>query len=165
MPACRERFTVYGARLKWTYVTRVMPAAAAAAAAIGPHDGPARVGELIVTRVDRLGVHGHMEDPHGRRVHLYAGDLVADAYGNRYATDFYEGYLPEGARTHLLTPGGLIGTVAAAHDAHADPTTLEVVGRWPTGSSARCRWRTAPGRFHPPNPPGRRSPWPCSARP
>jgi hypothetical protein len=129
MIACRERFTVFGACPKWTYVTRIMPTAAAAGATIGPHDGPARAGDLVVARVGRLGIHGHVEDPHGRRVRLYPGDLVAGAYGNRYATDFYEGYVPAGARTHLLTAGGLIGTVAAAHNAHADPTTLEVVGR------------------------------------
>jgi hypothetical protein len=51
------------------------------------------------------------------------------AYGNRYATEVYEGYVPTGARINLLTAGGLIGTVAAAHEAHADPTKLEVVGR------------------------------------
>jgi hypothetical protein len=133
MIACRERFTVFGARPKWTYVTRILPTAAAAGATIGPHDGPARAGDLVVARVGRLGIHGHVEDPHGRRVRLYPGDLVAGAYGNRYATDFYEGYVPAGARTHLLTAGGLIGTVAAAHDAHADPTTLEVAGRLVNG--------------------------------
>jgi hypothetical protein len=120
---------VPGVRLKWTYVTRTMPAAAAAATTIGPHDGPARAGDLIVARVDRIGAHDHAEDPAGRRVRLYPGDLVVGAYGNRYATDFYEGYVPAGARTHLLTAGGLIGTVAAAHEAHPDPTTLEVAGR------------------------------------
>jgi hypothetical protein len=129
MIAGRERSTVFGVRPKWTYVTRTMPAAAAAATTIGPHDGPARAGDLVVAKVERLGTHDHVEDPHGRRVRLYPGDLVVGAYGNRYATDFYEGYVPTGARTHLLTAGGLIGTVAAAHEAHADPTMLEVAGR------------------------------------
>lgn len=121
--------TACSVRPKWTYVTRTTPAATAAAATIGPHDGPARAGDLIVAKVERLGTHHHVEDPHGRRVRLYPGDLVAGAYGSRYATEVYEGYVPTGARTHLLTAGGLIGTVAAAHEAHADPTTLEVTGR------------------------------------
>jgi hypothetical protein len=129
MTARRERSTVFGVRPKWTYLTRPVPAAAAAATTIGPHDGPARAGDLIAARIERLGTHDHVEDPHGRRVRLYPGDLVIGAYGNRYATDFYEGYVPTGARTHLLTAGGLIGTVAAAHEAHADPTRLEVAGR------------------------------------
>jgi hypothetical protein len=120
---------VSGVCLKWTYVTRIMPADAASTATIGPHGGPARAGDLIVARVERLGTHDHTEDRHGRRVRLYPGDLLVGAYGNRYATDFYEGYVPTGARTHLLTTGGLIGTVAAAHEAHTDPTSLEVVGR------------------------------------
>jgi hypothetical protein len=120
---------VSGVCLKWTYVTRTLPADAAGTATIGPHEGPARAGDLIVAKVERLGTHDHAEDRHGRRVRLYPGDLVVGAYGNRYATDFYEGYVPTGARTHLLTAGGLIGTVAAAHEAHADPTSLEVVGR------------------------------------
>ena len=100
MPACTERFTVYDARPDTTYVTRVMPAAAAAAATIGPHDGQTRAGELIVTRVDRLGVHGYAEDPHGRRAHLYPGDVVAGAYGTRYGT-----VAPEPA--HPVTPSGM----------------------------------------------------------
>jgi hypothetical protein len=120
---------VFGVRLKWTYVTHTMPAAAAAAVTIGPHDGPARAGDLVVAEVERLGTHDHVEDPHGSRVRLDPGDLVVGVCGGRYATEVYEGYVPTGARTHLLTAGGLIGTVAAAHEAHADPTTLEVAGR------------------------------------
>jgi hypothetical protein len=120
---------MFGVRPKWTYVTRTMPAGTAAATTIGPHDGPARAGELIVAKVERLGTHDHVEDPHGRRVRLHPGDLVVGAYGNRYATEVYEGYVPAGARTHLLTAGGLIGTVASAHEAHPDPTRLEVAGR------------------------------------
>jgi hypothetical protein len=124
-----EEIAVSGACPKWTYVTHTMSAGAAAAATIGPHDGPASAGDLVVAEVERLGTHDHIEDPHGRRVRLYRGDLVIGAYGNRYATDVYEGYVPAGQRTHLLTAGGLIGTVAAAHEAHAEPTTLEVAGR------------------------------------
>jgi hypothetical protein len=119
---------VSGVRPKWTYMTHTMPAAAAAAATIGPHAGPARAGDLIAARIERIGTHDHVEDAHGRRVRLYRGDLVIGAYGNRYATDVYEGYVPAGPRTHLLTAGGLIGTVATAHEAQAEPTMLEVVG-------------------------------------
>ena len=106
MITCRKGLTVFGVRPNWTYVTRTMPAAAAAAITIGPHDGCAHAGDLIVAKVEHIGTHDHVEDPHGRRVRLYPGDLVVGAYGNRYATDFYEGYVPDGPRTHLLTAGG-----------------------------------------------------------
>jgi hypothetical protein len=85
-------------------------------------------GDLVVARVVSLGQHGALEDQHGRRVRLYAGDLLVGAYGNRYATDFYEGYVPDGPVTHLLTAGGVIGTVASAHARRTAPTELEVVG-------------------------------------
>jgi hypothetical protein len=81
-----------------------------------------------VARVDHIGAHDHIEDPAGRIRQLYEGDFIIGAYGNRYATDFYEGYVPEGQQTHLLTSGGLIGTVKSAHDAVDEPTRLEIVG-------------------------------------
>jgi hypothetical protein len=84
--------------------------------------------DLVVARVVALGQHRALEDRHGRRVRLYPGDLVVGAVGNRYATDFYEGYVPTGPRTHLLTAGGLIGTVASADARRGSATELEVVG-------------------------------------
>jgi hypothetical protein len=56
------------------------------------------------------------------------GDLIVGTYGNRYATDFYKGYVPSGPQMHLLTTGGLIGSVASAHEAVKEPTKLETCG-------------------------------------
>jgi hypothetical protein len=53
---------------------------------------------------------------------------VVGALGNRYATDFYEGYLPSGSVAHLLTAGGVVGVVASAHVRRGEPTQLEVLG-------------------------------------
>jgi hypothetical protein len=87
-----------------------------------------RLGDFVLARVVRLGAHDHVENVHGRRVLLYPGDLVVGAYGNRYATDFYEGYLPTAnGPVHLLTAGGLIGSVASAHTSRPGPTELEVL--------------------------------------
>src|SRR3954471_15411774 len=85
-------------------------------------------GDLVVARVASLGQHRALEDRHGRRLRLYVGDLVVGAFGNRYATDFYEGYVPDGPHTHLLTAGGVIGTVASSHGRRGAPTALEVIG-------------------------------------
>jgi hypothetical protein len=91
-------------------------------------------GDLVVARVDTLGQHNFLEDRHGRHTRLYAGDLVVGAFGNRYATDFYEGYVPTGPHTHLLTAGGVIGTVASSHVRRGEPTALEVIGALADGS-------------------------------
>jgi hypothetical protein len=113
-------------RLKWTYVTRLVPQTAVAG--IGPNSKTPGSGDLVVARVYAVAAHDHIEDPVGRAQRLYPGDLIVGAYGNRYATDFYEGYVPRGPQTHLLTTGGLIGTVASAHDAVKEPTKLEICG-------------------------------------
>ena len=113
-------------RLKWTYVTRLVPQTAAAG--IGPNSKTPESGDLVVARVHAIAAHDHVEDPVGRAQRLYPGDLIVGAYGNHYATDFYEAYVPRGPQTHLLTTGGLIGTVASAHEAVKEPTKLEIFG-------------------------------------
>jgi hypothetical protein len=111
---------------KWTYVTRTVPTGSPVSTA--PLASSVRSGDLVVARVERIGAHDHIEDRNGRRVRMFPGDLIVGACGNRYATDFFEGYVPEGSRTQLLTAGGLIGDVASAYDAHQDPTELQLVG-------------------------------------
>ena len=96
---------------------------------LSPVRGRPVQGDLVVARIVALGQHAALEDRHGRRVRLYPDDLVVGAYGNRYATDFYEGYVPNGGPdTHLLTAGGVIGTVRSWHVRRSAPTELDVVG-------------------------------------
>jgi len=112
---------------KWGYVTRRI--AERTEVLVGAAIRPPRLGDFVVTTVQSAGEHDHLENPFGRRSRLYPGDVVVGAYGNRYATDFYEGYLPApGDAVHLLTAGGLVGTVASAHTSRGLPTTLEVLG-------------------------------------
>lgn len=113
---------------KWGYVTRRV--SVPADGKIGAIPRAPRLGDFVVATVVKLGAHDHLENRHGRRMRLYPGDLVVGAYGNRYATDFYEGYLPGAGDplVHLLTSGGLIGTVASAHTSKQPPTELRVLG-------------------------------------
>ena len=69
-----------------------------------------RLGDFVVAKVAKLGAHEYLENPLGRRMRMYPGDLVVGAWGNRDATDFYEGYLPApGDGVHLLSSDGLVG--------------------------------------------------------
>ncbi|MFE2037170.1 DUF1611 domain-containing protein [Streptomyces scopuliridis] len=111
---------------KWGYVTRRIDDRDATVP--GGSVREPQLGDLVVATVAHLGELDHLEDVHGRRVRLYCGDIVVGAYGNRYATDFYEGYLPTGPNVHLLTAGGLVGTVASAHTRRLPPTELKVIG-------------------------------------
>jgi hypothetical protein len=110
---------------KWSYLTRRVVNRSGIQLG-GVRDRP-RVGDLVAAEVIEVGAHDRLEDIHGRGVRLYPGDVLIGAYGNRYATDYYEGYLPEAPPAHLLTAGGLIGAVASAHTSRAEPTELEVI--------------------------------------
>jgi hypothetical protein len=121
---------------KWGYVTRRV--VDRAAALIGGVVRAPRLGDFVVIRVVKVGELDHLENPYGRRMRMFDGDVVVGAYGNRYATDFYEGYLPHpGDPVHLLTAGGLVGTVASAHVRREVPTVVEVLGPLtdPTGTA------------------------------
>ncbi len=114
------------ATAKWSYLTRRV--ASPDDVRLGPVSRKPRMGDLVVSSVTAVGEHEYLENPAGRRVRLYDGDLVVGAYGNRYATDFFEGYLSSAQSVHLLTAGGLIGRVASAHSRRGVPTELEVAG-------------------------------------
>lgn len=111
---------------KWSYITRCVDTPGEFRLGV-PAPQP-RLGDLMVARVAGLGNHKHLELPDGRRCRLYPGDVVVGACGNRYASDYYEGYLGPGPALHLLTAGGVLGIVASTHARYAEPTVLEVIG-------------------------------------
>src|SRR4051794_19972332 len=111
---------------KWSYVTRGV--VDRGAVGLRSLDREPRLGDLVAATGVDVRAHDHLEDTNGRQVRLYPGDVVVGAFGNRYATDYYEGYLPTGSAAHLLTAGGVVGWVASAHARRGEPTVLEVLG-------------------------------------
>jgi hypothetical protein len=84
--------------------------------------------DAVVVQVDRIGHHQHIETEWERRVRLYEGDRLVGVFGNRYATDVYEGRVLEVRKLHLLTASGLIGTVTCRNRNVGRPTTVRFVG-------------------------------------
>jgi hypothetical protein len=91
------------------------------------HCRPA-AGDTVVVQVDRIGHHLHMETEWERRLRLYEGDRLVGVFGNRYATDVYEGRVLEVRKLHLLTTSGLIGTVTCRNRNVGRPTTVTFLG-------------------------------------
>jgi hypothetical protein len=119
---------------KWSYLTRHVRAARelrVGAVSIQP-----RAGDLVAVEVTAIGNHIHLEDAHGRQCRLFPGDLVIGAHGNRYASDYYEGYVSASPELHLLAASGLIGRVASTHTAYGEPTGLRVLGSVVDGDGA-----------------------------
>ena len=67
-----------------------------------------RAGQLVLARVDRIRQHSRIERVDGRRAHLFRGDEIVLAYGNRYASDQFEGLVPPDlGPCHMVAAGGL----------------------------------------------------------
>jgi hypothetical protein len=116
------------------------------------HRRPA-AGDAVVVQVDRIGHHGHIETEWERRLRLYEGDRLVGVFGNRYATDVYEGRVLEARRLHLLTTSGLIGTVTCRNRNVGRPTTVKFLGY--LADSLGQRINTKRLRLQPAPPPGR----------
>jgi hypothetical protein len=89
-----------------------------------------QVGQLLVAEVLKVGKNSTLEDRDGLRVPLFAGDRIIGAFGNRYATHQFEGYVPNrpSARCDLLSVGGVCGKLASQHTGVRSPTRLRVLG-------------------------------------
>jgi hypothetical protein len=94
----------------------------------GPHVVP-QAGDVVLARVHKLGQHGAIMLPDGRRAALFEGDEILVAYGDRYAPDQFEAEVPDNlGLTNLVAAGGLAGTVVSAHSKMAAPTQIQPLG-------------------------------------
>ena len=115
--------------IKYSFTTRAVPLEEMAR--VTPMYAQPRIGDLVLAEVLDLGRHTRMEVRTGVTMALFPGDHIVGAFGNRYATDQYEGYLPtrpvEGC--DLLSVGGVCGEVASQHASMVvDPTRLRILG-------------------------------------
>ena len=88
-----------------------------------------KAGDLVLARVGRVGQHKRIETPFGRRAHLFSGDEIVVAYGNRYAPDQFEGRVPEDLQPcELVAAGGIAANVVSKHRAISEATRIHPVG-------------------------------------
>ena len=114
--------------IKYSFTTRAVPLDEMAK--VTPMYAPPRIGDLVLAEVQDLGRHTRMEIRTGVSMALFPGDHIVGAFGNRYATDQYEGYLPTRPveACDLLSVGGVCGEVASQHTSMTSPTRLRIVG-------------------------------------
>jgi hypothetical protein len=114
--------------IKYGFTTRAVPLEEMAS--VVPMDAPPHIGDLVLAEVQHLGRHTNMEIRSGVTMNLFPGDHIVGAFGNRYATDQYEGYVPTRPveACDLLSIGGVCGEVASQHTSMASPTRLRILG-------------------------------------
>jgi hypothetical protein len=88
-----------------------------------------QAGDVVLAMVESIGKNTRLELANGRACTLHEGDLLAAVFGNRYATEQFEGYArAAGDACHLLSMGGLCGLVASKHGGVPEPSNLRLLG-------------------------------------
>lgn len=88
-----------------------------------------RAGDVVLARVTAVGQHARIENAHGRRGALYVGDEIIVAFGNRYAPDQFEAYVPEAlGPCDLVAGGGVAAVTTVKHASMKSPTRIETIG-------------------------------------
>lgn len=90
------------------------------------------IGDVGVFEVISIGKHTQMQNEEKRNAAIYPGDLIMAAFGTRYATEQFEGYVPGEIlkEYHILGAGGTVGIVSSMHNKfiRTGPTTLRFIG-------------------------------------
>lgn len=91
-----------------------------------------QVGDVAVFEVLSLGKHLTVQADSRLIVKIMPGDQIMAAFGHRYATEQFEGYVPEQCQPefHILGAGGTVGWVHSTHAKFSGggPTRLKIIG-------------------------------------
>lgn len=86
-------------------------------------------GDIALAVLEKIGKNARLELTNGRPCNLHEGDLLAVVFGNRYATEQFEGYArAQGDACDLLSMGGLCGLVTSRHAGVPEPSKLRLLG-------------------------------------
>lgn len=85
-------------------------------------------GDIALFKVSHIGSQRYLITNSNKRMRIYVGDLIVGTFGNRYATDAYEGEIDGLRDLSLLTASGVVGTLKSRHHRAGKPTTVSFVG-------------------------------------
>lgn len=88
-------------------------------------------GDVMYGRISTLGYHREIENKNGRIHRLTDSTAGVFVYGNRYATDAFEAFVPDEqmAIADVVARSGVIGRVEVRNSRVAAPTTVKIFGR------------------------------------
>ncbi len=130
-----------GHPLKWSWSCRAI-AEHGGYALLGDEGHTPLVGDVALVRVRTLGHHSRINTAGSGKQRLYPGDLLVGVFGNRYATDAFEGEVRGLEDLHMLTDAGMIGTVCSQHKNTRKPTALEFLGFLDDGRGRRLNLKS-----------------------
>lgn len=91
-----------------------------------------KVGDIGIFEIIKIGKHKVVQSETKRNAAIIPGDWIMAAFGNRYATAQFEGYVPDDCNRelHILGIGGVVGVVKRMHYNYIDigPTVIKLIG-------------------------------------
>jgi hypothetical protein len=89
-----------------------------------------RAGDLVYGEVSQLGFHKTLESASARRHTIHDRTRAIFVFGNRYAPDHYEGFVPQvpGETVDMLARSGLVGEMKCSNELIAAPTRIRILG-------------------------------------
>lgn len=91
-----------------------------------------QVGDVGIFEITHIGKHRNVQNSEKFNTAIISGDRIMAAFGTRYATAQFEGYVPEDCNRelHILGAGGTVGVIRSMHEKYIDigPTKLRFVG-------------------------------------
>lgn len=130
-----------GHPLKWSWSCRAISEHAGHALLRDAGRAPL-VGDVALVRVSAIGHHARIMTAKGGKQRLYPQDLLVAVFGNRYATDAFEGEVRGVRELHMLTDAGMIGTVCSQHRDTRKATAVEFLGFLDDGNGRRLNLKT-----------------------
>lgn len=89
-------------------------------------------GDVGIFRVLDIGKHTALQGEGGNNAYIFEGDTVMCAFGTRYATNQFEGYIPDKIQSEyeILGKGGAVGVLESMHYKleKVGPTRLQLIG-------------------------------------
>lgn len=76
-----------------------------------------KAGDVAIFKVLTIGKHKAIQGDSGKNRYIFPGDYIMGAFGNRYATNQFEGYVPDRVMDtyQILGQGGCIGVLKSSH--------------------------------------------------
>jgi len=102
-----------------------------------------RVGDCVLVNVTKVANHTRLFDEANQYSRIYKNDLIVGVLGSRYATDAYHATQIDLSKLHMLTNGGLLGTVCDGHRSMKNPTSVEFKGYLTDESGNRVNLKEA----------------------
>lgn len=91
-----------------------------------------KAGDVAMFEILEIGKHKTMQSDSKRNVAIFEGDKILAVFGDRYATEQFEGYVPTEIKSeyHILGAGGVIGILHSKNEAFKDiePTRVKLLG-------------------------------------